>query len=80
MTSRSTTKNDVGASVPPLGEDDLFELHGRVSGAFAYLLGAQRLMEVEPLEGPALEPAIAVLMPARDRLDELVKAAKSGKA
>lgn len=78
MTGRNASKGAAGAPVPPFNEDDLFDLQRRVSGAFACVCGLQLWMEVETLEPSALEPLAAILMPARDRLDELVKEAEGG--
>lgn len=76
MKDREATTSDTKAPVPPLNVDDLFELYNRVNGAFSCICGLQLWAEVEVLEPNALEPLAAVLQPARDRLDELVKAAK----
>lgn len=64
------------ARIQPFNVDDLFDIYNRVTGAFACICGLQLWAEVEVLEPNALEPLAAVLQPARDRLDELVKAAK----
>lgn len=76
MRDCKATTSDAKAPVPPFNVDDLFDLYNRVNGAFSCICGLQLWAEVEVIEPNALEPLAAVLQPARDRLDELVKAAK----